>query len=92
MQTNRVGLGDEEAQDAMPSREPTDLRDLIVVETDSDEVGQLVTGLVEDTQSGVTRPGDLRGSRDDPLKGGVEVQVAGHADHCIKQRPDISGR
>ena len=91
MKSQRLGFFDEQPQHSVALGQGTDHSDLVVLESDSDELTQ---GLArsDDSQRPIPSVDQLAGGGDDPLQDGVQVDVVGHRRESCKETFDPRGR
>ena len=92
-QPQRLGMHDELAEHAAPSRQRSDRRALLVVDTQGQELRQLVALLVEHPDGRIARAGDLTCGLKNPIEHDtlVELRRQCTADLEQAQRPMGAG-
>jgi hypothetical protein len=85
VQPQRPRVGDQQPEDAVPSRQSSDRRALLVVDSPGDEVAQLFSGGVEDSQGDVARTGQPSCRGDHPLQRGVQLEIPTDGNHSVEQ-------
>ena len=83
-QPHRLGIFEEDAEDALELRKAPDGRVGLVVDAARDEICQLAV-LIYDAQGAVPRVYQLAGRLDDPLQDRGQAQVGGDAEHRVEQ-------
>jgi hypothetical protein len=87
----RLGLDDEQAEDAVALGQIADGGVGLAVEADGDEVREPGAGLVEDPESPEPGVDQFHGGGDDPLQHRPEIEVRADGEHGIDQAAEGTG-
>jgi hypothetical protein len=74
-QAQRLGIGDQDAQDAMPFGQVADSGSSLVVDAEGDEPLESLAVRVEDSECGIARPSEITGRLQDALQHGFQVEL-----------------